>query len=577
MTKEEFKNRMNGRKALYTLLSHIFCREMDGALLEQLRNADFPEEAGCDCMNEGFDRVKYYLHSDVDNMEEELAADFASVFIGAGKTTQDCAFPYESVYTSPGKLMMQDAWEEITKIYAEKSLAKAPEGAEIEDHIGTELEFVAHLCGWAAERDDRLNALKEQYDFIKNHIFNWIPQFVEDVKKFAETDYYKGMADILYGVVKADMELLEASILSEEESQDFSCSLSDEEFEHTIQELLREYVIYAPKRFPKAGANDADDLIRFAKIEHASEIVWDHQTHFSSKEAYYPVTQTMIKFKDDECFPTEAPTTKKILILARPCDLNGVKRLDKIYLENGGYADGYYGRLRYLATYAMIECKTSFEHCFCVSMGTNRSEDYAFAVRKEDDGVKIKVREHAIKHYFHTAERCDFEPEFVTENVKKMKIPHIETIDEFNAVGRLEFWNEYNDNCIGCGGCNTVCPTCSCFDTLDIIYHEGSTDGERRRTWTGCMLDSFTRTAGDNRFRKTPGENMRFKVLHKMHDYNRRFGGEDQMCVGCGRCDMRCSKNISFFDTAMRMSEEIEKMKENMGNQANQGNKEADA
>jgi anaerobic sulfite reductase subunit A len=37
---------------------------------------------------------------------------------------------------------------------------------------------------------------------------------------------------------------------------------------------------------------------------------------------------------------------------------------------------------------------------------------------------------------------------------------------------------------------------------------------------------------------------MRFKVLHKIHDYRKRTGYD--MCVGCGRCDMVCPEYISF-------------------------------
>ena len=32
------------------------------------------------------------------------------------------------------------------------------------------------------------------------------------------------------------------------------------------------------------------------------------------------------------------------------------------------------------------------------------------------------------------------------------------------------------------------------------------------------------------------------------------------MCVGCGRCDIRCPENISFFDTVCELHDEIEKM-----------------
>ena len=117
-----------------------------------------------------------------------------------------------------------------------------------------------------------------------------------------------------------------------------------------------------------------------------------------------------------------------------------------------------------------------------------------------------------------------------------------------------------NDKCISCGGCNTVCPTCSCFDTVDYLNQENSRKGERRRIWSSCMLPDFSRTAGGNIARKKPEQMMRFKTMHKVYDYNARFGGNEHMCVGCGRCDQRCPEDISFSDTINRLSSEVDRL-----------------
>ena len=37
---------------------------------------------------------------------------------------------------------------------------------------------------------------------------------------------------------------------------------------------------------------------------------------------------------------------------------------------------------------------------------------------------------------------------------------------------------------------------------------------------------------------------MRFKVMHKIYDFNKRAGYH--MCIGCGRCDDICPEYISF-------------------------------
>jgi anaerobic sulfite reductase subunit A len=52
---------------------------------------------------------------------------------------------------------------------------------------------------------------------------------------------------------------------------------------------------------------------------------------------------------------------------------------------------------------------------------------------------------------------------------------------------------------------------------------------------------------------------MRFKTLHKIYDYQKRFGEGENMCVGCGRCIMRCSKDIDFSQTLNEFAQELEK------------------
>lgn len=301
--------------------------------------------------------------------------------------------------------------------------------------------------------------------------------------------------------------------------------------------------------------------VRYRPIKNIEDIVTDRQSDFSIKEAFYPISQVMVYFHADSISESEIEDDRDILIFARPCDMNGVTRLDKIFLENGGHSDFFYERLRKKVKFVLLECAESFEECFCVSLGTNINEDYALAVRLDKKGtdsiqeILVDLKDGEFEEYFGWEEEVEFSPEFVRENKKKMTIPNISR-DNLKQISELEYWTKYDDNCIGCGGCNTVCGTCSCFDTSDVIYEEGKPDGERRRIWASCMMPVFTETAGGNRSRKTQGANMRFKVFHKFYDFEARFK-DGNMCVGCGRCDMRCPQKISFFDAVNDLNEEI--------------------
>ncbi|NLY70560.1 MAG: anaerobic sulfite reductase subunit AsrA [Clostridiales bacterium] len=325
-----------------------------------------------------------------------------------------------------------------------------------------------------------------------------------------------------------------------------------------LKQLKKNYRVYAPKRFEKRGPKGDSDLVRYAEIDSVKDIVLDVQSDFSPKEIYYPISQTMIYFENSHSSESILKEEKDIIIFARPCDINGIESLDKIFLENGGYADIYYKRLRDKVKFFMIECKEGFEDCFCVSMGSNKTDNYSVAVRLGEDNILVEVKDVEFFSLFRDEKSADFTPMFVESNKKVVKLPKIESDEDLKKAYGLEFWKNYDEKCIGCGGCCTVCGTCSCFDTVDVIYSDTSTDGERKRVWSSCMLDTFTLTAGGKRFRETNGENMRFRTLHKVYDFKKRFGTDRHMCVGCGRCDMRCPQDISFSDTINTFSEEME-------------------
>ena len=321
-------------------------------------------------------------------------------------------------------------------------------------------------------------------------------------------------------------------------------------FDEILGDLAETYQIYAPRL-------DAQKRrVRFGKINSVSQIVTDRQSDFSAKEVYYPISQVMFYFRDDCVEISEAKDEKDFLIFARACDINSIRRLDRIFLENGGAQDLFYKRLREKVKFVLLECQESFDDCFCVSVGSNIAEDYALAVRISNEDVKVEIKDEDFEDFFEDEDECVYQAGFVSENKKAVRIPQISR-DNLKTVSELEFWKRFDDKCLSCGGCNTVCGTCSCFDTVDVIYEEGSNDGERRRVWSGCMLEDFTLTAGGSRARKTPGANMRFKVFHKFYDFKDRFG-EEHMCVGCGRCDIRCPKELSFFDTVCELHDLIE-------------------
>ncbi|MCD7808815.1 MAG: anaerobic sulfite reductase subunit AsrA [Erysipelotrichaceae bacterium] len=330
-----------------------------------------------------------------------------------------------------------------------------------------------------------------------------------------------------------------------------------EKINDILKELSAEYDIYAPKRFPKAGRYSDTDIIRYDIIEKAEDIVFDEKSDFPAKEVLSPITQTLFYFTEDEYRESKC-TSKKILIFMRPCDINAMEHQNKIYLENGGYADLYYQRLQEKIKIVMMECSTGWDTCFCVSMGSNKTDDYSLAVRNQGDNWLVEVKDDTFKGYFE-GEETPFEVEFVEENELTLEVPEIKNKDVLNKLKVHPMWEEFNSRCISCGACTIACSTCTCFTTTDIIYDDNGQVGERRRRSASCQIDDFTNVAGGGSYRNTAGDRMRYKVLHKFHDYKARFK-DYHMCVGCGRCIDRCPEFISIVSTVDKMAKAIEEI-----------------
>lgn len=316
--------------------------------------------------------------------------------------------------------------------------------------------------------------------------------------------------------------------------------LSTNSFNDALKKLGKEYRIYAPKVFEGKGSFSETDIVRYGEIEDINELVFDKKSAFSFKEAIMPITQTLFYFTEDK-WQEPKIDAKDILIFLRSCDLHGVKRLDDIYLNNGK-VDPYYNKLRKKTKFILMGCEKSFENCFCVSMGTNTTDQHDAYLKKEGSNVLFDTKDEKLLAYFTNKEQeiVNITPDFVSENEIKVNIPDNLSL----SISDSKMWEEYTQRCIACGRCNFVCPTCTCFSMQDIFNKDNPKTGERRRVWSSCQVDGYTDLAGGMQFRKTHGERMRFKVLHKIYDYKKRFGYH--MCIGCGRCDDICPEYISF-------------------------------
>ena len=212
--REDLARAHDQRAWMYGLLSRLYRVEVDPVFLKQLRAMKFPAATGNDAMDKGYRQLAGYLaHADAGTLTE-LAVDYVRAFIGHGIDGHAAAYPFESVYRSEKRLLMQGARDEVLALYRSEGVDKAADWKDGEDHVALELEFMKTLAERAAkalrEGDDAEAArlLAVQRAFLDDHLRKLLPMFTRDMGIFAKTDLYLGLANLTKGFLQVEEEFM---------------------------------------------------------------------------------------------------------------------------------------------------------------------------------------------------------------------------------------------------------------------------------------------------------------------------------------------------------------------------------
>ena len=216
-----FASVMEGRLATYAMLSRLYRSEMDAAALAKMKKMKCPINTGNADVDTGYKLFHRYLSNAWERTLEDLQRDYVKTFIGWNTTGHSAAYPNESVHTSPERMVMQDARDEIFAIYRAAGL-KSSEGWKAgEDHIAVELEYMQVECKRAMEayaagdEEAATRELLNQYTFITDHLANWVPFLTKDMLAFAGTDFYRALAYLTRGFIEVDREFLKNTLAAE--------------------------------------------------------------------------------------------------------------------------------------------------------------------------------------------------------------------------------------------------------------------------------------------------------------------------------------------------------------------------
>jgi len=203
----ELKQQQTARINIYALISRLTMSEIDEGLLKSIEEDEnmisfFPTYKDWDTRKK---------HSRKELIAEHLDVDFTNLFLLH-------LIPYESFYMREDQMMETGGDNPVQQLFNDFDFRVELDKARVmsADHIGVELEFMYKLC------DAELKALEDenyetaadiaaiQYDFLKEHIVEWAPMYLINVKSEAATAFYYDLANLAIDFILSDFEYLSA-------------------------------------------------------------------------------------------------------------------------------------------------------------------------------------------------------------------------------------------------------------------------------------------------------------------------------------------------------------------------------
>jgi len=303
-----------------------------------------------------------------------------------------------------------------------------------------------------------------------------------------------------------------------------------------LTSLRKSYTLIAPVK---------SDVVRFQEIENPDEIYLKEMTYTPLKEFFFKKNETLFTFDGKSFVQPEIKTEKKAFFGVRKCDLNAIHHQDMVFAN-----DPYYKKHREGTLLLGYHCPTApSPYCFCGSLPLIDFFDLMFYDR--DDFYLVEVgseKGQAIIDKFPSFEKHN---RLITQEEKK--IPGSDRLDKKDISQFYDHpdWKKGVDICLSCGACTNLCPTCYCFETHDEGTMKDPIKSERKREWSSCQLQNFSRVAGDHVFRKERDQRFKHRIFHQLEYFKEKYGVP--LCVGCGRCIQGCPTRIDFVQIINEM------------------------
>ncbi len=304
-------------------------------------------------------------------------------------------------------------------------------------------------------------------------------------------------------------------------------------------------------------------------LQHHKPIHSAKQFFFAEQEPLYVFDGQMFK----ETLPEPDPF---VLFGVQSCDLMAIHYQDSFFEQ-----DPYYQARRKQALLVGLDCVQPCSQGFCSTVNAGPSvrdetADLVLHPLDEQHWLLVVLTEggnEALQGMGLTpASTNDIGQRWDNISHCEQAFPdHTYLLDGIAKLNRGQvsdaFWAQVGIQCLGCSGCTTLCPTCSCFGTRHVanagadVNTGSSTDNSEDtvsqvRFWDSCLYEGFQREASFHNPTKQAGQRVKRFWYHKFsEDYLPEFGRYG--CVGCGRCEQTCPGIIGVHSIMKRIADDV--------------------
>lgn len=286
-------------------------------------------------------------------------------------------------------------------------------------------------------------------------------------------------------------------------------------------------------------------------------------------DGYRPVDPVKVLFYGarEQVAPLRPAPPRRVVAGVKACDLRALALLDRA-LVNDEFADPAYSAWRSNTVLLGADCTDIAATCHCSLLGgepfpaagadvnvSRAGDDYALASatprgeqfvnlvrahcpnRAPDEAARARIKE----------QRSEMQRRLAAQNKDFLRHEEFSGIRESSPA----IWLRESRECVGCGACTNICPSCYC-----LILNDETETGPfvKVRSHDSCQLHGYAREASGASPRPYMSERFRNRYLCKFVYLQRQFGTLG--CTGCGRCADACPGGIDIRSVLVRALQE---------------------